>query len=308
MSTPAPKKFKIRYDRIIAAAAIFILIIILIASAINKASNKNSSKNNKPNNASLSSSLSSSSTTEELTDNTVIKVTKTVDDIHAGNLVLINSTYKYASTQPSAAVSIKENKKSSHYYYVDDTISLNPDALSALDSMMDDYYNANQSEDIRILDAYRSSNSSDTTSELSTGLSFNIGLYLGNATYSPYTPTDKYAWVTNNCQNYGFIERYREDKKDITGVAADVSHFRFVGVPHAYYMTQNNLSLEEYITLVKDYDYIKKRLDIDVNDKKYQVYYVAANTAGNTEIYIDPGKTYDISGNNVDGFIVTVEV
>ena len=74
-------------------------------------------------------------------------------------------------------------------------------------------------------------------------------------------------------------------------------------------MKENNLCLEEYIELVKGYDFITGRLKINVGEKKYEVYYVPQNTANDTtEIHIEPNKNYTISGNNIDGFIVTVEV
>lgn len=49
---------------------------------------------------------------------------------------------------------------------------------------------------------------------------------------------------------YGFIERYREDKTSLTGIAAEPWHFRYVGAPHAQLMEQRGLCLEEYIALL----------------------------------------------------------
>ena len=49
---------------------------------------------------------------------------------------------------------------------------------------------------------------------------------------------------------YGFIERYREDKTGLTGIAAEPWHFRYVGAPHAQLMEQRGLCLEEYIALL----------------------------------------------------------
>ena len=57
---------------------------------------------------------------------------------------------------------------------VDNEVSLNTDALIALNQFMDGYYSVNNSEDIRIIDAYR--NSLTDVTEIITGLSFNIGI------------------------------------------------------------------------------------------------------------------------------------
>ena len=47
---------------------------------------------------------------------------------------------------------------------------------------------------------------------------------------------------------------------------------------------------------------------LKVNDgtKNYDIYYVPANVNNVTEVPVPTDKTYTISGNNIDGFIVTV--
>lgn len=45
---------------------------------------------------------------------------------------------------------------------------------------------------------------------------------------------------------YGFILRYPAGKESVTGIAHEPWHFRYVGIPHARLMEQNNLVLEEY--------------------------------------------------------------
>lgn len=46
---------------------------------------------------------------------------------------------------------------------------------------------------------------------------------------------------------YGFIERYPKGKEQITGIAHEPWHFRYVGCLHAEIMTVQNMTLEEYI-------------------------------------------------------------
>ena len=43
-------------------------------------------------------------------------------------------------------------------------------------------------------------------------------------------------------------------------------------------------------------------------DKNYEIYCVAADLSSNTDIPVPSDKTYTVSGNNIDGFIVTVEI
>ena len=73
-------------------------------------------------------------------------------------------------------------------------------------------------------------------------------------------------------------------------------------------MKQNNLCLEEYIDFLKQYTFTKAHLQIKSFDEvSYDVYYVPA-TEGKTKIPVPKNNDYSISGNNVDGFIITVKL
>lgn len=51
---------------------------------------------------------------------------------------------------------------------------------------------------------------------------------------------------------YGFVLRFPDRKKQSTGVGYEDWHYRYVGKASARYMTQHNLTLEEYITALKE--------------------------------------------------------
>ena len=53
--------------------------------------------------------------------------------------------------------------------------------------------------------------------------------------------------------DYGFILRYTEENKDLTGYPAEDWHIRYVGVELAKFLTQHNLTLEEYHEAIKQY-------------------------------------------------------
>ncbi len=59
-----------------------------------------------------------------------------------------------------------------------------------------------------------------------------------------------YEWLENNSYKYGFVKRYADDKKDITGIINEPWHFRYVGIEAAKVMYEKNLCLEEYIDLI----------------------------------------------------------
>lgn len=58
-------------------------------------------------------------------------------------------------------------------------------------------------------------------------------------------------WLKENAPKFGFILRYPKAKEAITGINFEPWHFRYVGVENAMYMTENNLTLEEYIAILK---------------------------------------------------------
>lgn len=62
-----------------------------------------------------------------------------------------------------------------------------------------------------------------------------------------YKDLNYYKTVDKYLKNYGFILRYPEDKKDITGYSYEPWHIRYVGKFVASIIYDNNLTLEEYV-------------------------------------------------------------
>ena len=75
----------------------------------------------------------------------------------------------------------------------------------------------------------------------------------------------------------------------------------------AAYITENSLCLEEYLEQLKSYT-LQQPLDYETGGKSYRIYYVPAAKSGSTDVSVPTDKEYSISGNNMDGFIVTVEM
>lgn len=58
-------------------------------------------------------------------------------------------------------------------------------------------------------------------------------------------------WLRDNAPKYGFVLRYPKAKEAITGINFEPWHFRYVGIENALYMTEQNLTLEEYVAILK---------------------------------------------------------
>ncbi|MGL4990074.1 MAG: M15 family metallopeptidase [Sarcina sp.] len=54
-------------------------------------------------------------------------------------------------------------------------------------------------------------------------------------------------WLVSNAHKFGFIIRYPEGTKDITGIAYEPWHIRYVGDEAAQEIFDDNLTLEEYL-------------------------------------------------------------
>lgn len=118
---------------------------------------------------------------------------------------------------------------------------------------------------------------------------------------------------------YGFIERYPKGKEEITGIAHEPWHFRYVGIPHARIISLLGLTLEEYVEFLKQFPY--EQLPARQQDRKirlaqglvyqhgyheFHIYYVKADEE-RTLLVLPAECEFDISGNNEDGFILTIQ-
>lgn len=104
---------------------------------------------------------------------------------------------------------------------------------------------------------------------------------------------------------YGFIERYPRGKEKITGISHEPWHFRYVGRPHAKIMEANRLSLEEYIARLRRYRHGDSPFVFRERGSIIEVSFLELTEYTEALIRV-PDGLYQISGNNVDGVIITV--
>ena len=76
-----------------------------------------------------------------------------------------------------------------------------------------------------------------------------------------------------------------------------------MGVPHATEMARQGMCLEEYMEYLRRFPFDGEHLTIQCADGTYEVWY----TQG-TRAYLPDSGEYEVSGNNVDGVIVTRKV
>lgn len=235
------------------------------------------------------------------------------NDIHQGNLILVNQMYpikneylKYAEPFNSKYNNILMAKEANKWLQTilkvikaDEKIV----PVSGYRSLFEQTEIYISSIEENGLDFTKKYVAYPNTSEHQTGLAIDLGLNQENIDF--IRPAFPYQGICQEFRlkmsQYGFIERYTSDKESITNISAEEWHFRYVGYPHSEIMNQNNLCLEEYI------DYLKQ-FDSSVNSLKfenYEIYYIAMDTEEKKLNLLD---NEEITGNNVDGFIVTRKI
>lgn len=263
------------------------------------------------------------------------EISKSSDSVHEGDLVLVNSANKYSfpESEQSAVASVFEYNHSNSTVYAEKgeyaysvaftTISLREPALSSVHKMLEAFYKENNDNGTVIINsAHRTfdeqaaigSSIKAGFSDSHTGLGFSAKIYANGYTKSLSSDETAYAWLQSNCYKYGFIVRYPDGKEGSTGVSDYNYYFRYVGYPHAYYMTHNSpdgvsgntYSFEEYVNYLKEFNYDGNHLGFKAdNGHSYEIYYVPAG-GEITSLNVPTNYDYTVSGNNVDGFIITI--
>lgn len=140
-------------------------------------------------------------------------------------------------------------------------------------------------------------------SEHQTGLAIDLALRVDNIDF--IRPEFPYDGVCGRFRalaaDYGFVERYQSGKEGVTGIAAEPWHFRYVGRPHARIMCEIGLCLEEYVEYLRAYPYPERLLEV-----RGEVYEAEVGFAGARDALGLPDAPYQVSGNNVDGYIYTL--
>ncbi|MGM0836335.1 MAG: VanY-A/VanY-F/VanY-M family D-Ala-D-Ala carboxypeptidase [Bacillota bacterium] len=132
-------------------------------------------------------------------------------------------------------------------------------------------------------------------SEHNLGLAIDVG-----STQMKMADAPEGKWIEENAWKYGFILRYPKDKTEITGIQYEPWHIRYVGLPHSAIMKEKNFALEEYLDYLKE----EKQFSFSINEEKYTITYYPIS--GSRTINVPDNSYFEISGNNIDGVIVTV--
>ena len=89
----------------------------------------------------------------------------------------------------------------------------------------------------------------DTTDEYATGYGADILSADSTEKNTAFAKSRAYEWLTAYAAEYGFVERWPEDRQAATGMAYAPWHWRYVGRENALALRASGLSLEEFLAL-----------------------------------------------------------
>lgn len=243
------------------------------------------------------------------------KITLKREDIHKGDLILVNPAHGLKDETQERLIPIPESAPS---------VLLQQRAAQALERLMaaiDGWSGIvavsgwrSLQEQRHIWDSTVQENGLEFTekyvavpghSEHQTGLAIDLGKRQEHIDFiCPEFP------CTGICQTFrekaaghGFLLRYPAGKEAVTGIGHEPWHFRYVGVPHAAFMAREGLTLEEYIRHLRQFPYGGPPLTVQDSGKEYHIHHITA-PAGIT-LELSEGYRHSVSGDNVDGFILT---
>ncbi len=261
--------------------------------------------------------------------------------IDEGNLVLVNQEHFF---QKADTVEVRNafDEKNGDFKVSSSTTCMAPAALDAFKKLASAFAEETGSHDLllnsghrtvaeqqEIRDYYlsiqgeayvRAYVAKPGESEHHTGLCCDLTFYTDDGRNIPIPDYPNGQWIPSYASDYGFILRYPEGKSDITGIANEPWHFRYVGLPHSHVCEAKNWCLEEYIEKIRDYTAEGTLLYIthsgDVYDaiaseglpttNGWLIYFVPKEAGDSTSFKVVRGYDYEISGTNAGGYIVTI--
>ena len=269
----------------------------------------------------------------------------TASDLHIGPLAIVNknNAYDFEAQKDTGAklydtipaldgVNANRGESAGFYGASTNTVSLRADVIGALNAMFAAYNADGGRTDIKVWIGYRSLDvhqglydaaseaakknmAAPGYSEYHTGYAFQLQIFTAELnsdpedtvvrTYPIERVDEVIRWFNTNAHKYGFVLRYPAGNGNTDFSAGINSVFRYVGVPHATYMFNEGLCFEQYLKVLSETTY-EKPLEIKVSDNEIYHVYFEAGEGDENAVHVPTDRPYSVSGNNSNGYIVTV--
>lgn len=277
----------------IAVTAVLLVIAIIafaICQVVEATSNNNTDKEK-----------DTEEETVDLGETTVKALSDTAK--YSGNLLTLNSTTRYKgdaevenlqqrSDRPKTEVG--ENSYSvlaavrDKYHATDAT-------ATALNKMLKAFYEAKKDDNLFISGAYDTTEVDTQDAIFSSGEAIALSYFHDFATNGindqrSIANVDIYKWIYSNAHKYGFV-----------AVSSSSNIFRYIGITHATAMKSKGLSLDNYLKQLKNAT-VDSPMSLSASGD------IIAYTCPISDVKVPKNYSYETSGNNVNGVIVTVDL
>ena len=230
---------------------------------------------------------------------------KTLSDtaMYTGNLLTLDSNARYKGDVEVVNLQQREDRPKTEagentysvLAAVRDKYHATEETAVALNKMLKAFYEAKKDDNLFISGAYDTTNVDGQDAIYSSGETIALSYFHDYATNGindqrTIAGVDTYKWIYANAHKYGFV-----------AVSSTSNEFRYIGVTHATAMKTKGLSLNNYLKQLKNAT-PESPMQLDANGS-YIAYYCPIS-----DVKIPKNYSYEISGNNVDGVIITVNV
>ena len=243
--------------------------------------------------------------TEEETVNLGETTAKELSDtaIYSGNLLTLNSTARYKGNADVVNLQKRDDRPktdSGENAYsvlgaVREKYHATEATAAALNKMLTAFYEAKKDDNLLISGAYDITEVDTQDAIFSSGEAIALSYFHDYATNGindqrSIASVDTYKWIYSNAHKYGFV-----------AVSSSSNIFRYVGVTHATAAKMKGLTFDKYLNQLKSAT-PESPMKVDASGA-YIAYYCPISN-----VTVPKNYSYEISGNNIDGVIITVNV
>lgn len=230
----------------------------------------------------------------DLGETTALQLSKE-EVVYSGNLLTLNDEKHYKG-EPDL-INIYDNRNGAYLSVrtVNRTkLEATQNTIKNLCQMVIDCNEAINDNNLIVSNAYNTSEITTQSGIYSSGEAIALTCFveaeLSDTGELPINEVSKYKWIYNNAHKYGFI-----------AVSKSSNVFRYVGVQHATAAKSQGLYLNNYLKKLKQAT-IENPMKLDVNGTAV-AYYCPIS-----DVKVPKNYSYVISGDNVDGVIITVSL
>ena len=238
-------------------------------------------------------------------------ITLDAASIHSGNLLILDNAHRYQGDPETVIIRAYEGRPktqtgSNVYSIVSRGVSEELDfrgtseAVNALNLMMADFYAAKADDNLCITRAYTLASKDTTDAPFTAATTFELEYYYEYpGEIRGIYGVEKYDWIYANAYKYGFVNIDDPAASEDGGSGL----FRYVGVAHATYMKTKKLQLSTYLEQLRS-----TTPDAPLLTKVGKITYASYYLSADGEILVPTEHEYTVSGNNIDGYVITVSI